>query len=255
PLNAYFAESRRISKQLSLRKRRKARSLAKLKKEKNKEREDQGKKTDRTSESEKEPVGRSVRQLIADSMESSKTEAAKAGLDLLDYVVIGINGTTRALEKQVHAKGPGAAINEDENKNAGPKGDLALVVVCKADMDVQMVAHFPALVHVANENLAQNDAENSGLRLVGLGKGSENKLAATVGHDRVSVIGIRAGSTVLDPIIEKAQTGVPVPEIAWIGTKDASAVKVNRALQPMAVRELQTTAPVQKKKRDAGASN
>ncbi|KAJ2852807.1 RNase P and RNase MRP subunit [Coemansia erecta] len=259
PLSAYFAESRRISKQLSLRKRRNARALAKAKKEKNKNNNKDGgcqdEQAGQKAESEKEPAASSVRQLIADSMESSKTEAAKAGIALLDYIVIGINGTTRALEKQVHAKELDAAINDGQNKKAEPKRDLALVVVCKADLDVQMVAHFPALAHLANENLVKQSPSSGGLRLVGLVKGSENKLAAAIGHETVSVIGIRAGSTVLDPIIEKAQMCVPAPRVAWISTEDENAAKANQMLCPMAVRELQTTAPVQKKKHDTGSNN
>ncbi|KAJ1877823.1 RNase P and RNase MRP subunit [Coemansia sp. RSA 1722] len=254
PISAYFAESRRIAKQRKIHKNRTAQNTARAEKaakkgEEQKEQKGQPKK-------ENEPPACSIKQIIADSMESSETEAAKAGLALMDHVVIGINSTTRALEKQIRSQGPdNAATNDSHNQSAGTKNDIALVVVCKGDLDMPMIAHFPGLAHMANENLTKHNPSIGGFRLVGLVEGSECKLGAAVGHKRVSVIGIRAGSTVLDPIIKKAQIGASAPVVPWISTENADAAQVNPKMHPMAVRELQTTAPIQKKKSNMGNGN
>ncbi|KAI7833704.1 hypothetical protein BX661DRAFT_177384 [Kickxella alabastrina] len=171
-----------------------------------------------------------VRQQIADSMETDSTEAAKAGLALLDYI---------------------------------HKADLALVVVCKGDVEPQMIAHLPALAHAA-QAASSNSAEHSdgpGLRLVAVGKGSEQRLAAAVGQQRVTVLGIRSGSPQLDSILEKARAGILAPVVPWIGAgismggsmSSSSADLAKPGLKAMAALELHTTAPTLNRQQNAKA--
>ncbi|KAJ1880066.1 RNase P and RNase MRP subunit, partial [Kickxella alabastrina] len=256
PVGAYFAESRRISKQKSLHKRRAAQKAAKAAKAANKTKSQNNK--DEKKGRQAAPAqtadtttsaAAGVRQQIADSMETDSTEAAKAGLALLDYIVIGINSTTRSLEKQA--------------RQSNNKADLALVVVCKGDVEPQMIAHLPALVHAA-QAASSNSAEHSdgpGLRLVAVDKGSEQRLAAAVGQQRVTVLGIRSGSPQLDSILEKARAGILAPVVPWIGagisvggsTSSSSAYLAKPGLKAMAALELQTTAPILNKQQNAKA--
>ncbi|KAJ2902181.1 RNase P and RNase MRP subunit [Coemansia aciculifera] len=170
-----------------------------------------------------------------------------AGRDLLSYVVLGINGTTRALEKQAQG---GAQIPNSER--------IVLVVVCKGDVDPQMVAHLPGLAHVAHSagngkgEIGQSGAD--GLRLIGVGKGAEQKLASAVSQHRVSVVGIKAGAPLLDGIIAKAHAKVAPPVVPWIGTAVAGMSAPAATFHPMRVHELHTTAPILDKKRDGAAA-
>ncbi|KAJ2810984.1 RNase P and RNase MRP subunit, partial [Coemansia sp. 'formosensis'] len=183
-------------------------------------------------------------------------EGVMAGKDMLTHVVLGINSTTRMLEKQARR---GSQIPDSER--------IALVVVCKGDVDPQMVAHFPGLAHTAHAAINGSSGRkgettksvNSGLRLVGVGKGAEHKLANAVSQQRVSVIGIKAGAPLLDEIVLKARVGVPPPVVPWIGTAVAGSDTDKNipaaTFQPMQVHELHTTAPVIDKKRGEAAAN
>ncbi|KAJ2440522.1 RNase P and RNase MRP subunit [Coemansia sp. RSA 2424] len=225
PLGAYFVESRRASKQLARRKRRAARSA----------------KNSKTGDMlPVEPSERFPRAI-------DNYESVVAGRDLLPYVVLGINGTTRALEKQARS---GALIPSSER--------IVLVVVCKGDVDSQMVAHFPGLAHAAHSASGGSSETaqpgGNGLRLIGVGKGAEQKLASAVCQQRVSVIGIRAGAALLDEIVLKARTRVAPPVVPWIGMAVAGINMPAVAFHPMQVHELHTTAPILNKKRGEAAA-
>ncbi|KAJ2807495.1 RNase P and RNase MRP subunit [Coemansia guatemalensis] len=227
PLGKYFAETRHAAKY-----ERRRRRLALRRARKNKAKVD-------PKELDKQQQQRTVK-------------SSTIGHELLDHVVLGINSTTRALEKQ--ARGV---------KSCGAK-DLALVVVCKGDIEPQLVAHFPGLAHAAriaastgNQQVPGKGTQQAGaLRLVGVGSGSERRLAEAVGQRRVSVIGIRAGLPALDAIVQKARAGVATPSVPWIGSKiqlgaqhHAAMAESAVSLHPMTVRELHTSAPILDKKR------
>ncbi|KAJ1862749.1 RNase P and RNase MRP subunit [Coemansia sp. RSA 989] len=195
PLSTYFAESRRICKSRLRRQRRRSKSKLQSK--------------------------------------PSLSDKALEGKSMLKHVVIGINGTTRALERQA--------------KGQRSEGDLALVVVCKGDVEPQLVAHFPGLAHAARTSKADR-AGTAKLRLVGVGSGAERRLAAAVGQPRASALGIRAGMPALDAIIDTAYANVAMPSVPWIGNI-APGCHPAPALHPMAVRELRTSAPVAGKRK------
>ncbi|KAJ2082671.1 RNase P and RNase MRP subunit [Coemansia sp. RSA 988] len=222
PLGKYFAETRKAAKY-----QRRKRRLALRRARKNKTEVD-------------------LKELDKQQVVKSST----VGHELLDHIVLGINSTTRALEKQARA----VKYNET--------GDLALVVVCKGDIEPQMVAHFPGLAHAAriaarNQRVSEKGTQQAGvLRLVGVGGGAEQRLAEAVGQQRVSVIGIRAGIPALDAIVQMARAGVAIPSVPWIGSKIQPSTQLlttmaesTTLLHPMTVRELHTTAPIQDKKR------
>ncbi|KAJ2501946.1 RNase P and RNase MRP subunit [Coemansia sp. RSA 1972] len=144
------------------------------------------------------------------------------GKKLLDFVCIGINSTTRALERQAQ-------------QNTLHASDLALVIVCKGDVEPQLVAHFPGLAHAARSAKPDSVRREDKLRLVGVNAGAEQRLALAVGQHRVSVLGIRAGIEEFDAIVEKARNGCSVPSVPWIGTQRNEPV-----FHLVRVRELQT---------------
>ncbi|KAJ2365734.1 RNase P and RNase MRP subunit [Coemansia sp. RSA 2607] len=248
PVCAYVAESRRVSKQRGVQKARASRKELKAAKaaKTNKTGVSADKADTSCADSKNNPTLKtdraSVRKVIRErGSGESGSDDIMTGLDLLDHIVVGINANTRALERQARAAPPTRNVN-----------DLALVFVCRANIDPQLVAHFPALAHVAHarESAATTQTGNSGgLRLVGLGRGLEQRLATAIGLDRVTVIGIRAGSAVLDRVIEMARNKVPAPSVPWIGTsrteKDSIEQPDKHMLHPMAVRELHTSAPIQ----------
>ncbi|KAJ2511643.1 hypothetical protein GGI11_005033, partial [Coemansia sp. RSA 2049] len=187
------------------------------------------------------------------------------GLDMLKFLVLGINSTTRALEKQARRE------TATGNAGSGDVSSIALVVACKSDIESQVVAHLPALAHAARisftgvsgseatdastEKIDKGATETNRpyhLRLVGVAKGAEKQLSAATYQQRLSVIGIRPGIPELDEIIRYAQENVSSPSIPWIGpnkNKHPSQGSANVAdtndpvLHPMAVHELHTTAP------------
>ncbi|KAJ2709663.1 RNase P and RNase MRP subunit [Coemansia spiralis] len=220
PLGAYFRESRRAAKYNRRQRRRRTRGKSE---------------------------GAVDRKPPADRM--THTPDTRAGAEMLQRVVLGINSTTRALERQAQSAQPAAAT------------DLALVVVCKGDVEPQMVAHMPGLAHSARTAAmaatgAGSSAGGDVLRLVGLGAGAEKRLAAAVGQQCVSAVGIRAGHPALDAIIERARAGIATPAVPWIGrdprARGLPVAGAAPALSPMAVRELRTTAPIPNNKRRAG---
>ncbi|KAJ2350678.1 RNase P and RNase MRP subunit [Coemansia erecta] len=204
PLSAHFSETRRISKS----------------------RHRRGKKRKQTIEP------------LKPSTDVDGTQLS-AGQTLLKHVVLGINSTTRSLEKQAR------------RTHVSVADDVALVVVCKGDVDTQLCAHFPALAHAARVAKASGEERQSAqLRLLAVGAGAEARLAEAAGQQRVSVIGIRAGVPALDRIIEKACAEVAVPSVPWVGQDGGDS-----PFYPMAVRELHTSAPIlNKRKQGPGAT-
>ncbi|KAJ1991008.1 RNase P and RNase MRP subunit [Coemansia spiralis] len=248
PVGAYFAASRQASKQINRIKRRRQRNLKKNKK-----------KSASDDKIAKEEVKDSIPTIAAKLTDNS---VAQEGQNMLRHLVLGINSTTRALEKQ--AQNNTAARDPKDSRS---NNDLALVIVCKADIEPQVVAHFPALAHAAraadiansaatteNTDSSNKDASRpGGLRLVGVVKGSEQRLAKAVCQQRVSAIGIRSGITELDEIIQLARIKVSAPSIPWIGPGSFTNITdAGQAAAPvfhqMKLRELHTTAPIPTKK-------
>ncbi|KAI8321603.1 hypothetical protein GQ54DRAFT_297929 [Martensiomyces pterosporus] len=240
PLGMYFAEIRRRSKQECRRKRRAMLSAKRKAKKHNGSAEDGSvpvTETSQTNEPSKNKAKTKTKNPGADDA------TVQTGQDILRQVVIGINSTTRELERQARA---GAAYEQR----------LVLVVVCKGDVDAQMVAHFPGLAHAARaatEGSSSSGSSNGaklpaeGLRLVGVGRDSEKKLAAAVGQSRVSAVGIRAGSPLFKDIVQRVVQSVPPPAVPWIGAGTSEVPRCT--IYPMSVRELHTTAPILSKQK------
>ncbi|KAJ2848873.1 RNase P and RNase MRP subunit [Coemansia brasiliensis] len=208
PLSTYFAESRRICRSRLRRQRRRAKSKS-------------------------------------ETPKASLSDKALEGKKMLSHVVIGINSTTRALEKQARQS---QLLSER---------DLALVVVCKGDIEPQLVAHFPGLAHAARTSKTDNETRRiMKLRLVGVGNGAEKRLAAAVGQPRASAIGIRAGIPALDTIIDYAHANVAIPSVPWIGSRStAEGCHSAPEFHPMAVRELRTSAPITGKRKSTASAD
>ncbi|KAJ2006932.1 hypothetical protein GGI04_001713 [Coemansia thaxteri] len=220
PVGVYFSESRRASKRLAHRKRRAVR-------------------TTRAKNSRNVVSPTTSCRSLTDNF--SYSDAALSGKNLLSHIVLGINGTTRMLEKQARS---GLQLPETDR--------LALVVVCKGDVDPQMVAHFPGLAHTAYSACRAGNAkhlDNAGLRLFGASKGAEQRLANSACQQRVSVIGIKAGTPLLDEIIQKARAAVAPPVVPWIGEAPSrhNHCPLSAIFYPMQVHELHTTAPAARK--------
>ncbi|KAJ2725589.1 hypothetical protein GGI07_001218 [Coemansia sp. Benny D115] len=119
------------------------------------------------------------------------------------------------------------------------------IELLKSDLEPQIISHLPALAHAALVAGNGIGNEQHSLRLIGLAKGAEAKLAAVVGQQRVSAIGIKSGSELLDPILEKVRAELPAPLVPWIGTEKDNK---KHDLHKLAVRELHTTAPIKTSK-------
>lgn len=193
-----------------------------------------------------EPMG-SFKQIQTSNPKSNRNDNTQLRPDIADFLTIGFNKTNEALEQQArkfyHSMGviSDTSALEKETTNNG----VWLVFVCKQDMKSQLLwSHFPALcaaASLASETSSTTSTEQKSrpksVRLIQLPAGSCTRISNALGLDRVSVIGLRPGSSVaseLENRILKNDIGlVEVP--GWM-----NQIKLN----PPVISSLKTTAPI-----------
>lgn len=174
----------------------------------------------------------------ADILESAKPEIS-------NYITLGFNKTNESLEKQARrfyaSSGASEPINAKKQDNAESTtstglNDISMVFVCKQDMKSALLwNHFPSLCTAAT--LAIPEENHLKVRLIQLPSGAHSRLATAAGLDRLSVLGLRSGSSVTAQVekrlIEKEIGIVEVP--GWM-----NQLKLN----PTIISSLKTTAPI-----------
>ncbi|KAJ3316834.1 RNase P and RNase MRP subunit [Blyttiomyces sp. JEL0837] len=146
---------------------------------------------------------------MAATMEELKARKDHMNM-VLEGVVVGVNNVTKCLEdmvqiRQLRAKGKVV----DASSSAFPP--LAAVIVCKGDVaPSHLFSHLPSLAYMSGTETL----------LLGLPKGSEEKVAAALGMPRLVALGVKqdisnAGSEI-QSFLTFLKSKVSPPEIPWL---------------------------------------
>lgn len=213
-----------------------------------------------------DPIG-SYNQLQSSAARKDKTTLSEHAPDILPYLTIGFNKTTKALEDQARkfyeSTGASSALAtdtgnvgfNDSNPTTGDLDEVWAVLVCKPDMKSPLLwSHFPSLcaaASLANEKpLGQPSSENCEIplidknktvRLIQLPSGASSQIAKASNLDHLSVIGLRRGSLLtleLEKRIFDNQIGIVDPP-GWM-----NQIKLN----PTVISSLKTSAPIKHSK-------
>ncbi|KAJ7161414.1 hypothetical protein C8R43DRAFT_992799 [Mycena crocata] len=158
---------------------------------------------------------------------------------VLPHLVIGINEVTKRLDAQIRSLRKTVSVNAESSAAlAPPPTPIKVIVVCRADVDPQiLIDHLPHEVAAFNSS---KPAEP--IKVIPLPKGAEFTLAKAIGLRRVAVMaldidtpGLAAFTSILD--------SVPILTAPWLTSLAASATPVQQQLIPTHVKQLRTTAP------------
>jgi ribonuclease P/MRP protein subunit POP3 len=138
---------------------------------------------------------------------------------VLDFLTIGFNSTTRALENMSKRSRPAVleGLEVDHQKSAADSSHLTAVFVCRSVLSDPITASIPLLI--ATASLAQ--PKYPPIRLMQLSAGVESQLAEALHQPKVGFVGIRndiTGADVLLAVVRAAMRPVRVP---WL---DGSAI-------------------------------
>ncbi|KAF7339330.1 Ribonucleases p mrp protein subunit pop3 kDa subunit [Mycena sanguinolenta] len=157
----------------------------------------------------------------------------------LSHLIIGLNAVTKRLDDQIRSLRKAVSLNADSTSApTPPPAPIKVIVVCRADVDPQIL-----IDHLPHEVAAFNSASpNDLITLIPLPKGAEAALARAVGLRRVTAIamdcempGLATFTSILDSI--------PTITAPWLTSLAASATPVLQQLIPTHVKQLRTTAP------------
>ena len=170
-------------------------------------------------------------------------------LELLNYLTIGFNSTTRHLEALAQScipsnrkpAAPGLDIEAKEAREVS-KADLHTstlkpldaVFVPRSDQPSIMHSHLPMLVQAAS----MAPLSSPHIKLVVLPKGAEAKLSSALGIPRVGLIGLMEGAPAASPLIEFVKQHVPEVEVPWLVEAEAGVYL------PVQINIIHTTAPL-----------
>ena len=178
---------------------------------------------------------------------------APPDLELLNYLTIGFNTTTRHLEALAQSRilanrqlaAPGSDIEAKEackapriNLQSSILKPLEAIFVPRSDQASIMHSHLPTLIKAAS----MAPASSQDIKLVALPKGGEAKLSSALGIPRVGLIGLMAGAPDASPLIKFVRQNVPEVEAVWLAEAGAGVYL------PVEINTIHTTAPVVKKK-------
>ncbi|KAJ7631047.1 hypothetical protein FB45DRAFT_833931 [Roridomyces roridus] len=152
---------------------------------------------------------------------------------VVPHLIVGINEVTKRLDVQIRSLRKIVAVDGEQPNTPPPP--IKLIVVCRADVDPQiLIDHLPHEVAAFNSSKPPDP-----IKMVPLPKGSESALAKAIGVRRAAVIamdantpGLVAFSSILD--------SVPTITAPWLTSLAASTT---RNLIPTHVKQLRTTAP------------
>ncbi|KAK7548139.1 hypothetical protein IWX49DRAFT_636498 [Phyllosticta citricarpa] len=118
---------------------------------------------------------------------------------IANHITVGINSTTRHLERLV------------ENKGANALPTMPLIITSQSPSS-PVVSHLPLLSAAASCSLPPSQAT----RIVPLNPNVEPQLAAALGLPRVGVVGIKAGAPGAAPLVEYAQSKLEAADAPWV---------------------------------------
>lgn len=134
--------------------------------------------------------------------------------DVLNYMTVGINSTTRLLETKVSLSKSGgrAAVHDESSTERKQAGEELAVVFLSKPKDDLMYAHLPVLCYTGSK--AQKSQEP--IRLVILDSACERTISASLGLPRAGVIGIMENAPGATALIDYVRDNVTPVEIPWL---------------------------------------
>lgn len=169
--------------------------------------------------------------------------------DMLKYLTIGFNSTTRYLESLARTAYPEVTQDQDPTTSkaetaeptpsspANPKPMIAIFVP-RLDQPPILYSHLPLLIKTAS--LASTSSPPP--RLISLPKGAEERLSAALSIPRAGLIGLIEGAPNINHFIEFIRQQVPEVEVPWLHEAVAGSY------MPVNIKAIETNVPAYQKK-------
>lgn len=134
--------------------------------------------------------------------------------EILRYLTVGLNTTSRHLETEAALSKPGALTPVDKESKAEqtPRKHLAVVFLPKPK-DNLVYAHLPLLCYTSSTTQKDKTQQT---RLVLLDPSSERIIAAAMGLPRAGVVGVFEDAPGAGPLLEYVKENVVPVEIPWL---------------------------------------
>jgi ribonuclease P/MRP protein subunit POP3 len=134
--------------------------------------------------------------------------------EILRYLTVGLNTTSRRLETEAALSNPGALITVDkENKAEQTPWKRLAVVFLPKPKDNLVYAHLPLLCYTCSVN-RKDKAQQT--RLVLLDPSCERTIATAMGLPRAGVIGVFEDAPGAAPLLEYVRENVNPVEVPWL---------------------------------------
>lgn len=162
--------------------------------------------------------------------------------DMLNHITLGFNSTVKRLESQADEK---RQILTGQSKRLKKSSDsnLKYVFVAKNDISPPILTQsFPVLCFTASQSL-----ENR-VKLVGLPKGSMDRLSSILNIKHTGIIGITENFTEAKPLLTLVDSIEDV-DMPWLSAIFTDISSFTAYFHKPAIKVLATTAPVATKKK------
>jgi ribonuclease P/MRP protein subunit POP3 len=134
--------------------------------------------------------------------------------EILRYLTVGLNSTSRHLETEAALSKPGALVTVDKVEEAEQTSRKRLAVVfLPKSRDNLVYSHLPLLCHTSSA--AQKDKAQR-TRLVLLDPSYERTIATAMGLPRVGVIGVFNDAPDTSSLLEYVRENVDPVEVPWL---------------------------------------
>ena len=154
------------------------------------------------------------RKRISEQKTSPTVEPKPVEPEILKYLTVGLNTTSRHLETEAALSKPGALAPVDKEIKAEgtPRKRLAVVFLPKPK-DNLVYAHLPLLCYTSS---ATREDKTQQTRLVLLDPSSERTIATAMGLPRAGVIGVFDDAPGAGPLLGYVEENVDPVEIPWL---------------------------------------
>ena len=155
------------------------------------------------------------RKRISEQKTSPTVEPKPVEPEILRYLTVGLNTTSRHLETEAALSKPGALAPVDKKIKAEetPRKRLAVVFLPKPK-DNLVYAHLPLLCYTSS---ATQKDKTQQTRLVLLDPSSERTIATAMGLPRAGVIGVFDDAPGAGSLLGYVKENVDPVEIPWLG--------------------------------------
>jgi len=154
------------------------------------------------------------RKRISEQKTSPTVESKPVEPEILKYLTVGLNTTSRHLETEAALSKPGALAPVDKEIKAEetPRKRLAVIFLPKPK-DNLVYAHLPLLCYTSS---ATQKDKTQQTRLVLLDPSSERTIATAMSLPRAGVIGVFDDTPGAGPLLEYVKENVDPVEIPWL---------------------------------------